>query len=161
MTTIVTTSTAPNLTNPDNVSLAGAFAKWLGQTTVATVAALTFGAVLLLIAAAAIIAGKDVRGREALEGSLLLILIPLLSPQGWDYVFLIATPAVAVLINCARTFNPGIRALLYATLATIGLSLFDVMGRERYALFMSWSVITGCFVILFALLIHLRWHRAA
>ena len=36
---------------------------------------------------------------DTLEASLLLLLIPLLSPQGWDYVFLIGTPAVMLLIN--------------------------------------------------------------
>lgn len=158
---VVTTSTAPNLTNADNVSLAGAFAKWMGQTTPAAVLALALGGVLLLLATAAILAGRHIRGREGLEGSLLLILIPLLSPQGWDYVFLIATPAVALLINYARSFHPAVRVLLYATLATIGLSLFDIMGRERYALFMSWSVMTVCFVVLFALLVQLRYRGTA
>ena len=33
---------------------------------------------------------------EGLEGALLLTLMPLLSPQGWDYVFLIATPAIVL-----------------------------------------------------------------
>ena len=155
----VTESTAPNLTNADNVSLAGFFAKWLGGGTVATLAAGVTGGACLLVAAAAILRGRGIHGREALEGCLLLVLIPLLSPQGWDYVFLIATPAVALLVNYAPALPAPVRLVSYAAMATIGLSLFDVMGRERYATFMAWSVITGCFVVLFAALVVLRHRR--
>ena len=42
------------------------------------------------------------RFRKALEGALLLTLMPLLSPQGWDYVFLIATPAIVFLVERRR-----------------------------------------------------------
>ena len=41
--------------------------------------------------------GSDVSGRA--RGRLLLTLIPLLSPQGWDYVFLVSTPAIMLLVN--------------------------------------------------------------
>ena len=34
---------------------------------------------------------------EGLEAALLLTCIPLLSPQGWDYVFLVSTPAVVLI----------------------------------------------------------------
>lgn len=157
----VSGSTAPSLTNPDNVSLAGFFAKWLGQGTAAGIAATIAGAAGLVVAAVAILLGRGLRRREALDGCLLLVLIPLLSPQGWDYVFLIATPAVALLVNYAHALPRAVRLATYAAMATIGLSLFDLMGRERYATFMAWSVITGCFVVLFAALVVLRYRRVA
>jgi hypothetical protein len=152
----VTQSTAPNLTNADNVSLAGFFAKWLGQGTAATIAATSASAVFVAVFAWVLWCGRGIRGREALEGCMLLILIPLLSPQGWDYVFLIATPAVALLINYASGLPAGWRAVMYLSMATIGLSIFDLLGRERYATFMAWSLLTPCFVVLLAALTKLR-----
>ena len=154
--TTVTASTAPNLTNADNVSLAGFFAKWLGQNATATAATAVASLACALTFSYAVWCGRGIRGREALEGCLLLILIPLLSPQGWDYVFLIATPAVALLVNDARELPAAWRAILYLALATIGLSLFDVLGRERYAVFMAWSILTLCFIVLLSALVVLR-----
>lgn len=157
----VTESTAPNLTNADNVSLAGFSAKWLGQGATATLAATLVSAVLVGIFGYVLWRGRAIRGREALEGCLLLILIPLLSPQGWDYVFLIGTPAVALLINYARELPAGWRTVMYIAMATIGLSIFDLLGRERYATFMAWSFLTPCFVVLLAAMAELRRRGAA
>ena len=159
--TTVTESTAPNLTNADNVSLAGFFAKWLGQGTSATLAAALVSVALVAALVMVVLRGRRIRGREALEGCMLLILVPLLSPQGWDYVFLIATPAVALLVNYARDLPPAWRAVLYVAMATIGLSLFDLLGRERYATFMAWSILTPCFVVLLGALTTLRWRGTA
>ena len=98
--TTVRTSTAPNLLNQDNVSLAAMFTKWLGPDSAAPTLAL-FATVLLLVLTAIVIAGARglLRLPEPLEAALLLTLIPLISPQGWDYVFLIATPAVMLIVD--------------------------------------------------------------
>src|SRR5690606_16561849 len=105
--------------------------------------------------------GRGVAHPEVLEGALLLTLIPLISPQGWDYVFLIATPAVALFANYDDRLPAAVRWTTWAAVATIGLSLFDLMGRERYAAFMSWSVITLCFLVLVGALVTLRARRIA
>lgn len=157
----VTESTAPNLTNADNVSLAGFFAKWLGSAGAANIAAGVTGSALLVLAAAVIWMGRDIAGREVLEGSLLLTLIPLLSPQGWDYVFLIAAPAVAVFANYDAQLPRAWRMGTWFAVATIGLSLFDILGRRNYATFMAWSVITVCFVVLVGSLATLRRRKIA
>jgi alpha-1,2-mannosyltransferase len=157
----VTGSTAPNLTNNDNVSLAGMFAKWLGAGRAASFATLITSFLLLALAAHAIIRRKGIRGAEALEVGLLLTVVPLLSPQGWDYVFLVATPAVVLFANHDDQLPPLLRWTTWAALAVIGLSLFDVMGRQRYATFMSWSVITWCFIVLAAALTAVRLRRVA
>src|SRR5690606_17230467 len=94
--TTVSASTAPNLTNNDNVSVAGMFAKWLGAGRGAWILTLVLNGLLLVGAALVVVRGRGLQHREALEGALLLTLIPLLSPQGWDYVFLVATPAVVL-----------------------------------------------------------------
>jgi hypothetical protein len=157
----VTESTAPNLTNPDNVSLAAFFAKWMGITAAAARLAAATGVLLLIVTALVVLHGRDLPRREALEGALLLTLIPLLSPQGWDYVFLIATPAVVLFANHEARLPSWMRGLTWIAVATIGLSLFDVLGRARYATFMAWSVITVCFCVLIGALVALRLRRIA
>jgi hypothetical protein len=157
----VTASTAPNLTNADNVSLAGFFAKWLGGESAAMAATAVAGVMLISAIAILILRGTDVARRETLEAALLLTAIPLLSPQGWDYVFLVATPAVALVVNYDRELPPALRIASWGAVLTIGLSLFDVMGRQRYGVFMEWSVITICFLVVVGALAYLRMRRVA
>ncbi|HVL67941.1 MAG TPA: glycosyltransferase family 87 protein [Vicinamibacterales bacterium] len=157
----VAESTAPNLTNADNVSLAAFFAKWMGIGSAATAAAAACGLVLLIIAALVVHGGRAVADREPLEAALLLTLIPLLSPQGWDYVFLVATPAIAVLANYDDRLPRSLRVAAWGAVLTIGLSLFDLMGRRHYAAFMNWSVITVAFVVVIGALAVLRRRRVA
>jgi hypothetical protein len=157
----VTASTAPNLTNPDNVSVAAMFARMLGEGNLASVLAAVTSALLVAIACLAVISGRGIERRESLEGALLLTLVPLLSPQGWDYVCLVATPAIALLVNYDHRLPAGLRAVAWLAMLTIGFSLFDLMGRERYAIFMSWSAITICFLVVIATLVTIRRRRVA
>jgi Glycosyltransferase family 87 len=157
----VTSTTSPNLTNPDNVSLIAMFTRWLGPDSPARILAAVTGAILLLLTAVVIAGRGNLPAPEALEGSLLLLLIPLLSPQGWDYVFLIGTPAVMLLIDNLRSLPREIRAATVVAIAVVALSIFDVMGRTAYALFMRLSLITVLVGIEVAALITLRFRRAA
>lgn len=152
----VTASTAPNLTNNDNVSIAGMFAKWFGAGRPASIAAILASGAVLILVPWIVFRRTAVKHPEALEGALLLMIIPLLSPQGWDYVFLVGTPAIAMVANYDDRLPPLLRWTAWIAILTIGLSLFDLMGRERYAAFMSWSVITVCFLVLVAALAALR-----
>ena len=157
----VSESTAPNLLNPDNVSLAGMYAKWLGAGSVAAWMTLVT-CVLLLVAAGYVFRMRErVAAPSGLEAVLLLTLIPLLSPQGWDYVFLVSTPAVMYALNYNRSLPAGLRALTWLALAAIAFSLYDLIGRRAYASFMAWSVITVCYLVLVAALVTLRVRRAA
>lgn len=152
----VSGSTAPNLLNQDNVSIAGMFAKWFGAGDMAWWLSVIAGFVLLGVAGYVFVLRGRVRFAEGLEAALLLTMIPLLSPQGWDYVFLIATPAVVYLVNHHAQLPRGLRIVVFAALLTIGLSLFDVMGRANYARFMALSIITICFFVVIAGLVELR-----
>jgi hypothetical protein len=157
----VTESTAPNLLNADNVSLAAMFAKWLGVGGIAALAATVAGTLLLVVAAAVIALRRRVTAPEGLEAAMLLTLIPLLSPQGWDYVFLIATPAIVYLLNYDRDLPAALRAVTWGTLAVIGFSLYDVLGRAAYARFMALSIISVCYLVAIAGLAALRYRRVA
>ena len=157
----VTTSTAPNLTNPDNVSLAALAAKWIGVGRAASMVATVLSLLVLAGAGFVIWHGRGIQHREVLEGALLLTVVPLTSPQGWDYVFLVSTPAIAVLANYDGELPRPLRAITWATLAVIGLSIYDLLGRQRYRAFMDWSIITICFLIVIGALAALRLRRVA
>jgi hypothetical protein len=157
----VTGSTVPNLTNQDNVSIAAMFAKWLGAGSTAVVLTGVTSLALLGLAAFVFARRSGVREPDTLEGSLLLTLIPLLSPQGWDYVFLLSTPAIVLLANYEDRLPPLARAGAIVAVAVVGLSLFDVMGRAAYAAFMALSVVTVCYIVVIAALTVLRIRRVA
>ena len=157
----VTQSTAPNLLNADNVSLAAMFAKWMGSgvpaATLATLAAL----LLLGLTAIVFVRRREIAGPAGLEAALLLTLIPLLSPQGWDYVFLIATPAVIYLVNYDRDLPTAVRVATWIALAIVAFTLYDVMGRRLYGRFMAWSTISVCYLVVIGALVTLRARRVA
>ena len=152
----VTETTAPNLLNPDNVSLASMYAKWLGMTFLSTILAAASALVLLAGVMMVFLRRRSIPFPEGLEGSLLLVLIPLLSPQGWDYVLLIATPAIVYLANYLDTLPGPLRVITVIAGLTIGLSLFDIMGRAAYAAFMGAGIISVCALVLVAALTTLR-----
>jgi hypothetical protein len=157
----VSSSTSPNLTNQDNVSLAAMFTKWMGPQPGASTLSLLLGFMLLALTAVVVAARRGIREPDPLEASLLLMLIPLLSPQGWDYVFLISTPAVMLLINELPSIPGNLRAATIASIAVAALSIYDLMGREAYGTFMALSAITICFLVEVAALITLRFRRVA
>ena len=157
----VTSSTAPNLLGSDNISLAGMWAKWLGSgaaaatlAVVSSLAALGLGVVVWLKRAA-------VPSPAYLEVALLMLLVPLLSPQGWDYVLLLATPAVVCLIDRWHQVGRRWQWLTGLALATMGFTVFDVMGRTLYECFMATSAISVCAILLAIALTHLRWTKLA
>jgi hypothetical protein len=157
----VTSTTAPNLTNQDNVSLSAMFTKWLGPNSPAPILAAVTGAILLALTGVVIAGRGKLTVTDTLEGALLLLLIPLLSPQGWDYVFLIGTPAVMLLVNYLPALPRELRLATIAAIAVVAFSVFDLMGRSAYALFMGLSLITVCVLVEVAAVITLRFKRAA
>jgi hypothetical protein len=152
----ISETTAPNLLNPDNVSLASMYAKWFGVSALSATLATLSALVLMGCVALVFLRRRSVSFPDGLEGSLLLLLIPLLSPQGWDYVLLIATPAIVYLANYLDTLPKMWRGLTVIAGLAIGLSLFDLMGRETYAAFMGAAIISVCALMLVAALGMLR-----
>jgi hypothetical protein len=157
----VTDSTLPNLLGNDNVSIAAMWAKWLGPGSVAsTLAWLTVAGTLVLV----IVTWwrrRSVSAPEYLECALLMLLIPLISPQGWDYVLLLATPGVVCLVDRWRELTRSWQCVLGVALALMGLTMFDVMGRTLYGQFMALSLVSVCALIVAAGLVHVRWRGLA
>ena len=157
----VITSTKPNLPNQDNVSWLSMYSKWFHEGGLA--ASLTVATVLVVLAV--IVYVYRLRDRltfpELLECSLLLVLMPLMSPQGWDYVLLVATPAIMCLLNYEDRLPRLMRALTIVAMAVVGLSIYDVVGRTAYGAFMRASGITLCFFVIIAALAALRQRQVA
>jgi Glycosyltransferase family 87 len=152
----VTDSTAPNLLANDNVSIAAMWAKWLGPGPVASALAwITLAGVTGLVVGA----WRHRRAVSApayLECALLLLLIPLISPQGWDYVLLLATPAVVCLVDRWREFSKPSQWSLGVALALMSLTMFDIMGRALYGRFMALAVVSVCALVVAAGLLRAR-----
>ena len=90
-----------------------------------------------------------------------MLLIPLVSPQGWDYVLLLATPAVVCVVDRWQDLSAVRRTVIALVLATMGLSMFDIMGRALYDRFMALSFVTVCALVIALQLVDIRRRRLA
>ena len=157
----VTDSTAPNLLGNDNVSIAAMWAKWLGAGSSATALTLVTLASIGALVVASWRRRRGLPAPEYLECALLMLLIPLVSPQGWDYLLLLATPAVVCLMDRWRELPRLWQWGLGVALALMGLSSFDLMGRALYGRFMSLSIISVCALVVAVGLLRARQLRLA
>jgi hypothetical protein len=157
----VTESTTPNLTSADNISLAAMWAKWLGPGGVAAgmTALSSLGAISLV--GMVWLRRLRVGSPDYLEFALLMILIPLLSPQGWDYLLLLATPAVVCLMDRWPETSRGWQVASGLALILMSFTLFDLMGRTLYAHFMALSIVTVAAISLALAVAQLRWKQLA
>ena len=157
----VSASTVPNLTSADNVSLAAMWAKWLGPGGLAAgmTALSSLGA--LAIVGTVWLRRLRVSSPDYLEFALLMILIPLVSPQGWDYVLLLATPAVVLLMDRWPETSIGWRVASGLALAVMSFTLFDLMGRSLYESFMAHAVVSVAAIGLAVAVAQLRWRELA
>lgn len=152
----VTDTTAPNLLVADNVSFVAMWAKWIGVGPPAA----RLGVITTLTALAgvawAISRHARVSSPAYLEFGLLMLLVPLISPQGWDYVLLLATPAVICLVDRFGEVSMPWRLTTAAALGFMSFTLYDVLGRVLYSRLMAISIVSVCALVLFVCLVHLR-----
>ena len=152
----VTESTSPNLLGNDNVSIAAMWAKWLGPGSLASMLSWLTVIGILVLVVMVWLRRRAVRAPNYLEFALLMLLIPLISPQGWDYVLLLATPAVVCLVDRWRELTRPWQVILAVALALMGLTMFDVMGRTLYGRFMALAVVSVSALVVASLLVHVR-----
>ena len=157
----VTSTTDGTLLHSDNVSLASLWAKRLGiGSTAAALAAIS--SLLLLIAAAwAFFRRRDVDRPDGLEAGLLLAMTPLISPQGWDYVLVLATIALLYVVNDFDRLSRAMQAVTIAAIATIGLTLYDLLGRRVIYALLDFSIITVGMVAVIVTLVTMRMRKLA
>jgi hypothetical protein len=153
-------STPALLTNVDNVSVLAFFSKWLDPARAVPPTMAVLGVLALLTLAIVIMGWRRTDGC-ILDGAVILTLIPLISPLGWDYNFMLALLAVTIIVNRRMAFATPVRWLLGANFAIIGFALYDTMGRAAYGAFMRWSVTTINFGVVILALAYLRIRKVA
>lgn len=152
----VTETTAPNLLLPENVSLATTWAKWIGAGPTATTLAMVSIAAGLTVAARATWQRTRVPSPAYLELGLLMLLVPLISPQGWDYVLLLATPAVVCLADRFDVMSAPWRAATALAMTFMSFTIYDLLGRALYSRLMAVNVVSVSAFGLFLCLAYLR-----
>jgi hypothetical protein len=152
----VTDTTAPNLLAPENVSFATMWAKWLDPGPMASsLATATVGAALA-VAAVAWLWRRRLRQPAYLEFGVLMLLVPLISPQGWDYVLLLATPAAICLVDRFREMGRAWQIVTAAAFAFMSFTIYDLLGRALYARMMALSVVSVAALVLVVCLVAVR-----
>jgi alpha-1,2-mannosyltransferase len=152
----LTRSTPSLFGSQDNISIVAMFYKGTGNPGLSRILA---AMVILLIGAAIyflIVKTPETKNTHVLESGLLLTLIPLISPLGWDYTLLSSALAVTFLFRHFSLFPRLMRGLLAIDFALIALSLYDLMGKSLYARYMAFSIPTICFLLLAGALAWLR-----
>jgi len=157
----VTVTSAPNLLVPENVSIAASWAKWIGVGPPAAFLASVTGLVALALSALVVAKRRGVREPAYLEFGTFMLLVPLLSPQGWDYVMLLGTPAILVLVDRWRELTPAWRGITAVALAGFSFTIFDIVGRRLYTLAMERNFIGVCALVLIGCLVNVRLRRLA
>jgi hypothetical protein len=157
----VTETTEGTLLHSDNVSLASMWAKRLGIGSAAAILATASSIALVATAMVVFLRRTGVPKPDGLEAGLLLAITPLISPQGWDYVVILATPAMVYVVNDIDRLPRLLRALTIAAVAAIGLTLYDLLGRRVLYALLDFSVITIGMIVLIAALVTLRTRRLA
>src|SRR6185436_4221743 len=104
----------------DNVSFASMWVKWLGAGALANMLAISTAVAAIGAVAIVFLRRGGMIFPEALEGSLLLMIVPLLSPQGWDYVLLLTAPAIVLLANYGDGLATGMRVAAIVAALTMG-----------------------------------------
>jgi hypothetical protein len=104
---------------------------------------------------------RRVREPAYLEFGFLMLLIPLISPQGWDYVLLLATPVIILLVDRWRDMALLVRPIAAIALAAFGFTVFDIIRRTAYVFAMEKSLTTVVVLLLAGCLMYLRWRKLA
>jgi hypothetical protein len=154
--TTVTSTTPENLLSLQNISLATMWAKWVGPGPAASALALITGVALLALVVWVWAARARVSDPDYLEVALLMLLVPLLSPQSWDYVLLLGTPAVVCLVDRLPDVSWKWRFVIGAALVFTGFAFFDVVRRTMYYGIQRASLMSVAAMVLAVGLVHLR-----
>jgi Glycosyltransferase family 87 len=157
----VTDTTAPNLLAFENISFASMWAKWLGPGPAAARLALA-SAVGAVAAGLALMSRRNqVAEPNYLEGAYFLVLVPLISPQGWDYVLLIGLPAYMCLVDRWIDLSSSWRVVGATGIFLTSFTIFDLLRRPLYTHLMQLGAISVGAVLIAATLIRLRWRALA
>lgn len=150
-------STPSLLDSQDNISFLGILMKWTGNQKFSLLVFAIGVSLLAILFLILVLKGKGKKEALLLDCSILLVLIPLISPLGWDYTLLMSILGIMICVVHFFDYPKFWRGFLILNFSIVTFSLYDILGREFYARFMSWSVITINFLILIGYLAFLRW----
>ena len=158
---VVTATTAPNLMGGENLSFASMWAKWIQPGPAA--AALALASAIVAVAAGLVLMwrSRNVREPYYLEVGYFMVLVPLISPQGWDYVLLIATPAYVLLLDRWRDLSPAWRVVALVGVILTSFTIFDIFRRTLYVFLVQWAAPTVGAILIAICLIRLRTRAVA
>jgi len=154
-------TTVPSLLFAENISIGAMWAKWMGVGPAATGLAVLTSSGLFATVLSMFARRRSVGSPSFLEVAALLALIPLLSPQGWDYMALLGIPATMALIDRSSDVTPIWRSAATLGIVVTGFTLYDLLGRATYLRAMSLSLLTLAGVTIILCVVHLRWRRLA
>ncbi len=152
----VTGTTSPNLAMPENISFLAMWTRWIGAGSAASALTLLMTIVSLGGAVAIWMRRRTVPRPDLPEVAYLLLLIPLISPQGWDYVLIVATPAYVLLLDRFRDRSMTWRLVTAAGFFITSLTVYDIVGRTLYFSLHAMACVTIGALILAGSLIRLR-----
>lgn len=152
-------STPTLLATWDNISIIGLFNKWTGDPKLSLVLSIAVLAILAFLILILMILGKRQKRAIVLEGSLLLILIPLASPLGWDYNLLMSILGIMIIVHNYPHYSKIWRIVLVCDFLIIFFSVYDIIGKDLYSTFMSLSFTTLNFLLLIGYLAFLRFKK--
>jgi hypothetical protein len=157
----VTDTTGPNLLSADNISFASMWAKWIGPGPLAGALALGSAVIAMAAGGAVMLRRRQVAEPNYLEVSYFCVLIPLLSPQGWDYVLLLGLPGYMCLVDRWRDLSTGWRAVALTGFFLTSFMIFDLLGRTLYFRLVALAAGSVGAMLIAACLIRLRWKAVA
>ena len=157
----VTATTAPNLDVRENISFASYWAKVLGISDKAALLATISSGLLALTAFAVVWRRRDVDQPDYLDVGILLLIVPLLSPQGWDYVLILGLPAVMLMVDRFPEVPLPWKVVVVLAFATTNFLVFDLYRRTIYAMLTDAHVATYGALALVATVVWLRFRRFA
>ena len=157
----VSDTTGPNLLSAENISFASMWAKWIQPGEAA--AGLALGSAVCAVAAGFAVVSRRQRVAEPsyLEGAYFFVLVPLLSPQGWDYVLLIALPAYMCLVDRWRELSPNWRAVVLTAFFLTSFTVYDLVRPPLYTHLMQLAAVSVGAILIAACLMRLRWQAVA
>jgi len=118
------------------------------------------------LAAGLVLLGMMERGKkraletpEILESAYLMVLIPLLSPLGWNYNYLYSVLAVVLLIAALPKFGRAWKCIVIADFVMIGATLREVLGKDLFHFYTRNSLVAVNFLIILAALAVARFDK--
>jgi hypothetical protein len=137
------------------------WAKWLGPSSLATALAAATSVTAVAVVAWMVARRRTTRQPAYLELGVLMLLVPLLSPQGWDYVLIVATPVYMCLIDRFGAMSRSLKLVTGTGIFLTSFTVFDLLHRTIYTAAMAYSVVTIGALLLLAAAAALRANHSA